>query len=429
MYIIYSNLTLLILYVTAVTLLRKFTFHQMNRFILMAIPFISVAIPLVKLTGISVAVTQLLPTITPGIGVYTQETFTSSISLLEVFQFVFLTGVLISFILLLIKTFKLSIFIRSQQFVKHDSVNISSGTSNLSSFSFGKWIFINKADNKHYETIVEHEKWHHQLNHTYDNVIYELFRCFFWFNPVIYMMHKELRNNHEFQVDAFMNNGYVEENYLETVVQANSLMNEISLANNFNSKSNLVKRINMITKKSTNKRKRYIYLVLLPAVIFSMMIIACSEESNNILTEPEVETNVISGKDVQALSKQPNYPGGIEELYAYLGSGIKYPPEAKEQGIEGKVFVSFVIDELGRITKVNVNKSVHELLDEEAIRAISAMPEWTPGELDGVKVPVEYVLPIQFKLATDDMKDGQKNIENPPPPPLPPGDNSTENGN
>jgi len=94
----------------------------------------------------------------------------------------------------------------------------------------------------------------------------------------------------------------------------------------------------------------------------------------------------------------PEFPGGERALISYLANNIKYPLIAQENGIKGKVYVSFVIDELGNINDVNVLRGVDSALDNEALRVVKGMPKWKPGKQAGKAVKVRYNVPINFAL-------------------------------
>jgi protein TonB len=95
----------------------------------------------------------------------------------------------------------------------------------------------------------------------------------------------------------------------------------------------------------------------------------------------------------------PEYPGGLEALYADLRKVIRYPATDFERGREGKVFVTFVVTEEGTLTQVSVSKGVSETMNEEALRALRQLQKkWKPGEFQGKRVRVRYNLPINFKL-------------------------------
>ncbi|WP_346862090.1 energy transducer TonB [uncultured Draconibacterium sp.] len=94
----------------------------------------------------------------------------------------------------------------------------------------------------------------------------------------------------------------------------------------------------------------------------------------------------------------PEFPGGKQALLSYLANNVKYPLIAQENGIKGKVYVSFVIDELGNINDVDLLRGVDSALDNEALRVVRGMPKWKPGKQAGKAVKVRYTVPIYFEL-------------------------------
>ena len=94
----------------------------------------------------------------------------------------------------------------------------------------------------------------------------------------------------------------------------------------------------------------------------------------------------------------PQFPGGQDALVKFLQTHIKYPREAIKKNLEGKVYVGFVVEKNGKLNQVEIRKGVNELLDQEAIRVVSSMPDWQPGFQKGKPVRVQFVLPISFKL-------------------------------
>jgi protein TonB len=98
------------------------------------------------------------------------------------------------------------------------------------------------------------------------------------------------------------------------------------------------------------------------------------------------------------VEKQPEFPGGEENLKKFLSDNVQYPQLAKENGIEGTVVVSFVVRKNGKLSDIKVVKSLGSGCDEQAIAAIKAMPRWIPGEQSGRKVDVRFNLPIVFKI-------------------------------
>lgn len=90
--------------------------------------------------------------------------------------------------------------------------------------------------------------------------------------------------------------------------------------------------------------------------------------------------------------------GGMDAFYKYVQKNLKYPAQARRMGVEGKVFVQFVIDKDGSITDVKVVKGIGAGCDEEAVRVIESAPKWKPGKQRGRPVKQRIVLPISFKL-------------------------------
>lgn len=102
------------------------------------------------------------------------------------------------------------------------------------------------------------------------------------------------------------------------------------------------------------------------------------------------------------VEKNPEFPGGMSELMNFLSTNIKYPADCEEAGIQGRVIVTFVVEKDGSVSEPTVIKSVHKSMDEEAVRVISMMPKWVPGEQRGKQVRVKFTLPIIFRMPAAD---------------------------
>ena len=100
----------------------------------------------------------------------------------------------------------------------------------------------------------------------------------------------------------------------------------------------------------------------------------------------------------QIVDEMPQYPGGEKAMMEYVAKNVKYPQEAKDKDIAGRVFISFVVEKDGSVSNVEVKRGIGGGCDEEAVRVISAMPKWKPGIKDGKPVRVSYMMPIVFKL-------------------------------
>ena len=107
---------------------------------------------------------------------------------------------------------------------------------------------------------------------------------------------------------------------------------------------------------------------------------------------------VVTQKIFEVVEQQPQFPGGQAALFSWLSQNIHYPPVAEENGIYGRVTVSFVVEPDGSISNVQVVRGVDPSLDKEAVRVTKAMPKWQPGKQNGQAVRVKYNLPVTFKL-------------------------------
>lgn len=116
----------------------------------------------------------------------------------------------------------------------------------------------------------------------------------------------------------------------------------------------------------------------------------------NLNTAMAQEKN--TDKVFEKVDKMPEYPGGLEALMTEVAQNVTYPVEAKKNKVEGKVFVSFIIDEKGKVTNAKVQKGVDPQLDNEALRVVKLLKDWTPAQQDNKNVKVSMVLPVKFAL-------------------------------
>lgn len=115
-------------------------------------------------------------------------------------------------------------------------------------------------------------------------------------------------------------------------------------------------------------------------------------------TPPPAPKEEVTNKVFDVVEVMPSFPGGQGALMSYLSSHVKYPVVAQENGVQGRVTVSFVVERDGSITDVHVVRSVDPSLDREAARVVSSMPNWQPGKQNGSAVRVKFNVPVQFKL-------------------------------
>lgn len=106
------------------------------------------------------------------------------------------------------------------------------------------------------------------------------------------------------------------------------------------------------------------------------------------------------GKIWKVVEKMPQFPGGESELINFVAGNIRYPMQEITDNVQGKVYTGFVIDSTGQVTDIKILKGVinGDGLSKEAIRVLSTCPKWEPGEQNGRKVNVEYMLPVSFVI-------------------------------
>ena len=121
-------------------------------------------------------------------------------------------------------------------------------------------------------------------------------------------------------------------------------------------------------------------------------------KAKEVIAQPEPPKHEEESKVFDVVEQMPSFPGGQGALLEYLASHVKYPVVAQENGVQGRVVVSFVVERDGSITDVRVVRSVDPSLDREAQRVVSSMPRWTPGKQNGSAVRVKYNVPVSFRL-------------------------------
>lgn len=145
----------------------------------------------------------------------------------------------------------------------------------------------------------------------------------------------------------------------------------------------------MYVKLKTNvmKKNQLMLLSILMIALFS-----CSKNSTDVTQRSESEEPFV------IVEQMPVFPGGDYELLQYIAKNTLYPPEAKTNGVQGKVIIRFVVEGDGSVGRVEVYSGADPLLDQEALRVIKTLPKFKPGLQDGKAVPVWVMLPITFVL-------------------------------
>ncbi|MCX6282275.1 MAG: TonB family protein [Bacteroidetes bacterium] len=119
----------------------------------------------------------------------------------------------------------------------------------------------------------------------------------------------------------------------------------------------------------------------------------------SLAKEPEkVIPTPVPDEPQVSVQEMPSFTGGEAELYSFLSKSLKYPYDARDLGVQGKVYVEFIVERDGSISNVRIKRGIGAGCDEEAARVVSLMPKWNPGKQNGQPVRVLFVLPIRFVL-------------------------------
>ena len=170
----------------------------------------------------------------------------------------------------------------------------------------------------------------------------------------------------------------------------------------------------MITKNQ--KVKGSVIKVLLTLPVFALLILLNTQcdntkpneekqqttvtETETILEQPVYDTEAATLQDslYRVTEVMPEYPGGPNEMMRYIQENIKYPQSAIDNKIEGRVFVTFVVEKDGSISNAAVLRGIDKECDAEALRVVSSMPKWNPGQQDGKNVRTQFTIPIIYKF-------------------------------
>ena len=255
---------------------------------------------------------------------------------------------------------------------------------------------------------------HVKNRHSLDIILMEIMISFQWFNPFIYKIKKELQSVHEYIADKeAVENETDKSNYMMLLLQQCTADDFNAIANNF---SFLLtkKRIVMITQKQKTKRMVMRMLLILP--VFAMLVLLNTQCDNakpndekqqpavtetwTILEQPVYDKEALNLQDsiYRVTEVMPQYPGGPNEMMKYIQENIKYPQSAIDNKIEGRVFVTFVVEKDGSISNAVVLRGIEEACDAEALRVISSMPKWNPGQHKGEVVRTQFTIPIIYKF-------------------------------
>lgn len=390
-----------LLYLCYWLMLRKHTFFQWNRWYLLGSLFIAFALPEIIYPASAPELPVIYEVTASTFNVIrTKPEEPEAWTWMQILTLIYAAGLAVAATQLARNIAQLAQYLRSGERVElEDCTVILIDSNQVGSFSFLKWIVINRNDyENHFDAILRHEMVHTEQRHSLDILLIEIIRTIFWFNPVLLLYKRSLQEIHEYLADAQAPN---REYYAQFLVAYALNAPVASLTNHFFKPSQLKNRIQMIYKNRTSKWMLGTYVVAATLIGTSALFVAgcesqVSKEDNAVQTKSET-----GGKEpiFSEVEVAPEYPGGNKEMFKFLGRHIKYPTKAHRANVQGKVFVNFVVTSEGDIKDVTVLKGIGFDCDEEAARVVASFPKWTPGKQNGKPVNVKFTIPIAFLLA------------------------------
>jgi hypothetical protein len=422
-------------------ILKKETFFQWNRAYLIVTSVFAYLIPLIRIDKVSSYVQQTIAVELPTVFISPETIFLDAVNLNDTSgnffgaHYIYYIGIFIASLLFLFKLNQINKKIRENKVLKTKAYKLVLLSNQTKAFSFFKYLFLGDSipKNKH-KHIIEHELIHIKQKHSIDLLLFELQRIIFWFNPFSYLYQNRISALHEYIADSKTIDETDKSSFFENLLSQTFQIEKFSFVNNFYKKSLLKKRIIMATKNKSKHILKLKYLLLLP--ILGIMFIYTSgfstfnkvddkiEHLNKINTSnfDKVYDTIKPNGKISSVTEieQQTYPFAIvDKVPAYKGCEHLESKKIKQCTVDKitkfvsdnfntkiannlglksgfkRISVQFEIDTSGKVVDVKV-RAPHPKLKEEAIRLITSMSQFTPGEYEGKPINVRYSLPINF---------------------------------
>lgn len=412
-YIIKSAMALALLYTCIIPLLEKETFHRLNRILILGCLIMSFAIPLVHFTGGTNPTVDMVRQAVqlPEVLIDGNAKEQSVWSWADITTCIYIIGVVAIFLMTVVQTMRLTRQLRQCEHITDNRGNTIVLTDCATSpFCLFHYIVMSRddyANNRNY--ILTHEQEHIRLGHCIDLVILQVATIIQWFNPFVWLIGKNLKAIHEFEVDeAVLNKGIDATQYQQFLV-IKAVGNRLQpFANNLN-KESLKRRIIMMNQKKSNRWMMLKALFIIPVATLAVSVFANGTDVSNMTNAVNTTANTLSTTNMQtkqsdskvfvAVEVMPKFKGGESAMMEFLTMNMKYPQAAVKAKQQGRAIVGFIVRKDGTISDVQIKKSAgHAVLDEEAMRVVKSMPAWEPGKQKGKPVNVKYYVPITFRL-------------------------------
>ena len=406
-------MALALLYTCIIPLLEKETFHRLNRILILGCLIMSFAVPLVHFTGGTNPTVDMVRQAVqlPEVLIDGDAKEQSVWSWADITTCIYIIGAVAIFLTTVVQTVRLTKQLRQCEHITDNRGNTIVLTDCATSpFCLFHYIVMSRddyANNRNY--ILTHEQEHIRLGHCIDLVILQVATIIQWFNPFVWLIGKNLKAIHEFEVDEAVLNKGIDATQYQKFLVIKAVGNRLQpFANNLN-KESLKRRIIMMNQKKSNRWMMLKALFIIPVATLAVSVFASNTgvstvtreavRTANALPTANMQTQQSATKAYEVVEVMPKFKGGESAMMEFLMMNMKYPQTAVKAKQQGRAIVGFVVRKDGTVSDVHITKSAgYAVLDEEAMRVVKAMPAWEPGKQKGKPVNVKYNVPITFRL-------------------------------
>ena len=453
-YLLLVNIYLTLFFGFYALLLRRETFFQLNRIYLVGAAVLSFFIPLIQARWVQdLFITQqvqstIYQTTGADIIVAFEPLKDNPVTVGEIMTLLYAAG---------------AVFLAMRLIWQLFQVRQLMSKPTKGAYSFFKTIKAGEETHGH-DVIIRHEEVHAKQWHSADVLIIEAVMIINWFNPVVYLYRFAIKNVHEFIADRqALEAGTSKADYALLLLSQTFNAPAHQLVNPFFNHSLLKQRIIMLQKNRSQRIKLAKYGLSAP--LFILMLILSSATINNskavttinthaervfekpavsvipdelpqvipknterepiTLTtdeskqglagaepksDPRTKVDTVPDAVYTAVQRSPTFPGGDKGFGTYLAKNVKYPAEARNKSVQGRVIATFVVEKDGSLSGVKIVRGIGSGADEEALRVLKASPKWHPGLQNGKPVRVQYSVPISFALAVETDKENKSEL-------------------
>ena len=409
-YLLKSTVFLSVFYLFFLLVMRQTTFFRFNRIALLAGTAVCLLLPLLKITVAGTApLSEVLSAAVVSTGndaVTAGETLPlrSGWGIANWLTAIYATGVAVVLLLALRSFWQLFRLLSHTPCEQEDGCRLYLVDGEMPSLSWMHRIVMSRDDRTRFPAILAHEKAHVACGHSIDILIFTVLTAFQWFNPLAWLVRSELKMLHEYEADErVLNQGIDAIQYQLLLVKKAVGEKRFLLANGFNH-SQLKNRIKMMQTHPMAAWKKLFLLLVLPLVAGVTLLFAESgerapladvSEESPVLQEPEKQETT----PFALVEEKPPFNGEDANAFSrWVNENLQYPADAVKDNIQGRVTLQFTIDKEGNVENVKVLRGCDPSLDAEAVRVISASPQWKPGRQKGAPVNVTYIFPVIFRL-------------------------------